>query len=196
MKILLEEHNPAWTIEFTRVRDALITALNDVPVRSIEHVSSTSIPGLVAKPVLDIDIIILLDNLEAARAALVLAGYVDIGDYGMPGRWAFRQPGFLSNAKDGSGNVRDATGEKEMTRNVYVTVDGCVSWRNHLDLKRMLLKHDELRDEYGEVKREIVTRGVDGTLEYCKRKTEVLVKILKEAGWTESELEEVRKANE
>ncbi|KAF8847785.1 hypothetical protein BDZ45DRAFT_754538 [Acephala macrosclerotiorum] len=136
MKILLEEHNPAWTIEFVRVRDDLLATLKDIPIRSIEHV------------------------------------------------------GFILNAKDGSGNVRDDTGEKEMRRNVYVTLDGCVSLRDHLGLKRMLLEHDELWEEYEKVKRKIVAGRVHSTLEYCKKKTDVLVKILRTAGWEESELEE------
>ncbi|KAE8445708.1 hypothetical protein EG329_012887 [Mollisiaceae sp. DMI_Dod_QoI] len=196
MKILLEEYDPAWAVEFARVRDHLFLILKDVSIRTIEHVGSTSVPGLIAKPVLDIDIIVSPQDLDAARAALVSAGYVDIGEYGVPGRWAFRQPGFVLNAKDGSQTMRDDTKETEMRRNVYVVLDGCVSLKNHLDLKRMLLEDAELRDEYGEVKKAIVARGVDSTLEYCKRKTEVLIKILKRAGWKEYELEEVRKANE
>lgn len=196
MKILLEQHNPVWAVEFARVRDDLLVTFKDIPICSIEHVGSTSIPGLVAKPVLDIDIIISPTSLDAARATLVSAGYVDIGEYGVPGRWAFRQPGFILNAKDGSGSIRDDTGEKEMRRNVYVILDGCVSLRNHLDLKMMLLEHDELREEYGKVKREIVTGGVGSTLEYCQKKTAVLVNILRRAGWDETGLEEVRKANE
>jgi GrpB-like predicted nucleotidyltransferase (UPF0157 family) len=93
MKVVIEPHNPAWEAEFARVRDHLHQILEDVPILSIEHVGSTSIPGLSAKPVLDIDIVVTPDTLAATRAALIAAGYVDFGEMGVPGRVAFRQPG-------------------------------------------------------------------------------------------------------
>lgn len=131
---ILEAHNPVWAVEFCRVRTSLQTFLKSVPIHSIEYVASTSIPSLVAKPVLNIDIIASSQHLASASAALVSSGYVAIGEYGVPGCWAFRQPGFLLNARDGAQAVRVGTGETEMRRNVYVVLEGCVILRNHLDI--------------------------------------------------------------
>lgn len=81
-----------------------------------------------------------------------------------------------------------------MRRNTYVVREGCVSMRNYFDLKRVLLEDEDARREYGEVKRRLVER-VEGVDEYCEGKTEVVLGILRKAGWSEVELEELRVAN-
>lgn len=94
--------------------------------------------------------------------------------------------------------MRDDNGETEMRRNVYVVVEGGTAVRNHLGVKRVLLEDEGARREYGDVKREIVESGdgVMGVGEYYKGKTGVLLRILRRAGLSEGELEEVRRANE
>lgn len=179
--VAIEPHNPAWFTEFFRVKAELQAILGQLPI-DIEHVGSTSIPGLVAKPVLDIDIIVSLQNLSPVRDALVSAGYEDLGTMNVPGRVAFRQP-IQSRAK-------------EMRRNTYVVLKGCLSLRNHLDLKKVLLEDEALRKEYGDVKRSLVNGGVRDVDEYCRGKNMIMLKILRKADWIEEDLEEVRKANE
>jgi GrpB-like predicted nucleotidyltransferase (UPF0157 family) len=68
--------------------------LKGIPILSIEHVGSTSIPGLVAKPVLDIDIVVTPETLPATRAAMASAGYTDLGERGVPDRYSSLQPGY------------------------------------------------------------------------------------------------------
>jgi len=75
-----------------------------------------------------------------------------------------------------------------MKRNTYLTVEGSRNLRNHLDVKKVLLEDDGLRDEYGATKRNLVEEsGEKGILvdEYCARKTRVVLKILRKAGWSE-----------
>jgi GrpB-like predicted nucleotidyltransferase (UPF0157 family) len=85
---------------------------------------------------------------------------------------------------------------KEMRRNTYVVLEGSVSLKNHRDLKRLLFQDAALRQEYGDVKMRLAEEELEGVDEYCRGKNEILLKILKSAGWDEEELEEVRKANE
>jgi GrpB-like predicted nucleotidyltransferase (UPF0157 family) len=192
MKIIVQPHNPAWDAEFLRARDDLHKILQGIPIVSIEHVGSTAIPGLHAKPILDVDIIVTPDALAAASAAMVAAGYRDLGEMGVPGRVGFRQPGH-EHSQAATGVIDKS---KEMRRNTYVVLEGSVSLKNHLDLKRVLLQDAALREEYGDVKMKLAAREVNNIDEYCKGKNEILLKILKSAGWNEEELEEVRKANE
>lgn len=191
MTVVLKPHDPAWFTEFTRIKQTLQTILasNSTQFISIEHVGSTSIPGLLAKPVLDIAIIVSTPNVASASAALVAAGYTVLGELGVPNRWAFRQPGYA--ASDQAGEKEE---EGEMRRNTYVVLEGCMSLRNYLDLKRLLLEDEGARMEYGEVKRRLV-ESVDGVDEYCEGKTEVVLGILRKAGWSEVELEELRVLN-
>lgn len=192
MKVHLEPHNPAWVAEFGAVKASLETVLSAAPFMSIEHVGSTSIPGLVAKAVLDIDIIVTPEQLPAVRQALVQAGYFDCGEMNVPGRFAFRQPGF---------GQRDAAwGEKgkasgEMRRNTYAMIDGCSALRNHLDLKKTLLANEDLREEYNAVKNELAERDFNNIGEYVMAKNQILWKILARAGWSDEDLEPVKKAN-
>jgi GrpB-like predicted nucleotidyltransferase (UPF0157 family) len=195
MRVALEPQNPEWEAEFSRVRNELHGSLKDIPILSIEHVGSTSIPGLLAKPVLDIDIVVTTEALTATRAALVSEGYIDLGEMGVPGRVALRQPGYQRPGAENS--LTKNTGKKrEMRRNTYVILEGTIALKNHRDLKRMLLEDAALREEYEDVKMHLAGRELQDIDEYCRGKNEILLKILKSAGWNEEELEEVRKANE
>ena len=67
----LAEPDPAWPQLYAAHRDRVRAALGDVPV---DHVGSTSVPGLAAKPIIDVQVVV--DDLDAAAGLLVDAGYV------------------------------------------------------------------------------------------------------------------------
>jgi GrpB-like predicted nucleotidyltransferase (UPF0157 family) len=185
---ILEPHNPAWLLEFARNKPKLEKILTNVPILTIEHVGSTSVPELLAKPILDIDILVTAPNVSAASDALVKAGYTFVGDGGIPHRYMFRQPGYRSGGTNGT-KIGD-----EMKRNTYVVVEGSQAVRNHRDTKRMLMENPGLRIEYGNVKKRLLESGVT-MVEYCKGKNDVCLSILRAAGWREEELEEIRNVN-
>jgi GrpB-like predicted nucleotidyltransferase (UPF0157 family) len=64
-------YSPDWPARFEEVATVLRTALAEVPSAAVEHVGSTSVPGLAAKPIIDIDVVVDADDLSAAIAALV-----------------------------------------------------------------------------------------------------------------------------
>jgi GrpB-like predicted nucleotidyltransferase (UPF0157 family) len=163
MKVVIQSHDPAWIDEFNRVQKELQSTLEGIPIVAIEHIGSTSIPGLVAKPVIDIAIITAEENIQAASDALVKAGYTALGIMGIPGRWAFRQPGYQAGDNPNGSWVIGG----EIRRNTYVTIDGYISIRNPMDLKKTLLANEELRHEYGEVKKRLIEGGVKNVDEYC-----------------------------
>jgi GrpB-like predicted nucleotidyltransferase (UPF0157 family) len=169
-------YNAAWPVHFTRMRQALEAALGGVEIRSIEHVGSTSVPGLAAKPVLDIDVVVPRGQLGAAISALVAAGYEHRGDLGIPDRHAMRAP---------SGGIR---------RNVYVVVEGSLALRNHLAVRGALRTDATLRRRYGALKRQLA-RDVDHIDDYVEGKSGLLTEILTRAGFTPSELNAIRAAN-
>jgi GrpB-like predicted nucleotidyltransferase (UPF0157 family) len=170
-------YNPDWPKQFENIKSDLETLLKDIPIISIEHVGSTSIPSLSAKPILDIDIIVPPSLVHPAISALTTptAGYVYMGEWGIPDRHALRT---------------EATPE----RNLYVVVDGCVALKNHLGVREVLRKDERLRREYEEVKRNLAERGLEVD-EYCELKSEVLGRILEKAGLGEEEREGVRRVN-
>ncbi|KAJ5725800.1 uncharacterized protein N7483_007157 [Penicillium malachiteum] len=193
MKVSVEPYSPDWPKRFLELKEQLQDILKDVPIVSIEHIGSTSIPSLQAKPVIDIDIIISLSLLESGKNALIQAGFTDCGEMGISGRVAFREPGY--------GRFDDAYGGGENLKvrcryHTYLVIEGCTALRNHLDVRRVLLGNPSLREEYGQVKSQLAEKELENIDEYVRGKTAILCKILREAGWSEEELEPVIKANE
>ena len=169
MHVVVVPYDPRWPEQFLAVRDDLVSALVGVPVRSIEHVGSTAVPGLAAKPRLDIDVVILAEHLDAARRALEAAGYAWRGDLGITDRHAFRAP------------------DREPARSVYVVIEGSLALRNHLAVRDLLRRDAQLRNEYGRLKLELATRHYSNADQYAVDKSPVIQRILAAAGFDDGE---------
>jgi GrpB-like predicted nucleotidyltransferase (UPF0157 family) len=165
--ITVVEYDPAWRKRFEVLRGEYMAAMAaaGVPVVGIEHVGSTSVPGLAAKPIIDCDIVVREANVTLASDVLLSLGFTPLGELGIPQRWAFKEPARLSGT------------------NTYVIVDGCLSLRNHLAVREVLRADAILRDEYAAAKRQagVASANID---EYGQAKTGILQKILAAAGLT------------
>jgi GrpB-like predicted nucleotidyltransferase (UPF0157 family) len=168
--ITVVDYDPAWPERFEGLRAEYAAALAaaGVPVVAIEHVGSTSVPGLAAKPIVDIDIVVQAGDVAAASGVLISLGFTPLGDLGVPQRWAFRAP------------------ERLARTNTYVIVDGCLSLRNHLGVREVLRADRGLRDEYAAVKKEAGAR-LDDIDEYVEAKNDIVLRILAAAGLTDAE---------
>jgi GrpB-like predicted nucleotidyltransferase (UPF0157 family) len=178
VRVNVVPYDPAWPATFDALRADLGRALADVPIIAIEHVGSTSVPGLAAKPVIDIDIIVARADVARACAALAAIGYIPLGEMGVPGREAFHTP------TDG------------IARNVYVTVDNCLSLRNHLALRAVLRANPALRDEYGALKLSLAQQDLASIDEYVVRKSPVVQRILERGGLSIAERAEIDGINQ
>ena len=127
MPIDVVPYSARWRVEFDLVAGDLRTALVGVCSATVEHVGSTSVPGLASKPVLDIDVVVDESDVPAAVAALESVGYVHRGDLGVTGREAFIAP------------------DDEPRRHVYVCQAGTLNVRNHLAVRDVLRSRDDLR---------------------------------------------------
>lgn len=87
--IIVEPYNPNWTTEFYRIKSELLYVLEN-DIISIEHVGSTAVPGLWAKPIIDLNIVIERNMLPAIIDKLATIGYCHEGDLGIKDREAFR----------------------------------------------------------------------------------------------------------
>jgi GrpB-like predicted nucleotidyltransferase (UPF0157 family) len=174
--IVVVDYDSQWADVFTTIRAVLAAALGEVPVVAIEHVGSTSVPGLAAKPIIDVDVVVRRPFVSRAIDALQLVGYEPLGDLGIPDRYAFKAP-------------PDAA-----RQNVYVTVDGCLSLRNHLGLREVLRSDVRLRDEYSAIKKRLA-RETDDVDVYLRGKSAIIRRILQRAGLTTSALDEIESVN-
>lgn len=90
--IRVVEYDPHWATLFLRLRERLWPLVSDLAI-AIEHVGSTSVPGLAAKPVLDIDIVIRSrQDFPTVTERLASRGYAPRGDLGIADREAFAAP--------------------------------------------------------------------------------------------------------
>jgi len=142
-------YDPTWKEQFRAISAMLASALGDLPL-TYEHVGSTSVEGLAAKPILDIDIVIAsrADLPEVVRRLATLS-FVHEGDRGIPGREAFRR-----------------TFEDEfMAYHVYVCAQDAEELARHLAFRDWLTEHPEDREAYGRLKTELAARfphDIDG----------------------------------
>jgi GrpB-like predicted nucleotidyltransferase (UPF0157 family)/RimJ/RimL family protein N-acetyltransferase len=177
MSVEVHPYNPAWPSQFLAIKSRLENLLKDVPYNRIEHVGSTAVPALSAKPIIDIDIIVARPQVRPVIAALVSAGFIDMGELGIVDRWCMKDS------------------DQEPRRNVYVCVEDAFQTRNHLGLRDTLRQNEALREEYAAVKMELAAKGVD-IVQYGEAKSVVVGKILEVAGvLSGEELEEIARAN-
>lgn len=160
MPVVVVPYSPEWPAAFERVARDLRGALVDVPMARVEHVGSTSVPGLAAKPVLDVDVIVPGEHVTAAVRALEAVGYEHRGDLGVPDREAFWAP------------------DDDPRRNVYVCRAGSVNLRNHLGVRDVLRARPDLRDEYAAVKLALAADPDMDIDTYIALKSGVLQRIL------------------
>ncbi len=171
--------SPRWAELFTEVAGVLRDALADIASAQVEHVGSTAVPGLAAKPVLDIDVIVERTDVAAAVAALQRVGYVHRGDLGVTGREAFEAP------------------DASPRRNVYVCESGTANVRNHLAVREVLRSRDDLRDAYASVKRALAADPEMDIDTYLAGKSAVLQQVLAASGaFSEDELLEIHRLND
>ena len=176
MPIEVVAYDPGWPERFVVIRAAIADALGDIPAATIEHVGSTSVPGLAAKPVIDVDVVVERSDLGRAIDALERIGYRHRGDLGIPDRHALAAP------DDGT------------RRNVYVVVNGSLALRNHLAVRDALRSSGSLRDRYAALKCGLAS-GTDDIDMYISGKTRFLLDILGDAGFTDDELAAIGEAN-
>ncbi|MCR5121487.1 MAG: GrpB family protein [Ruminococcus sp.] len=137
-KVTVLSYDENWTKAFEDIRAELAEAFGELAL-SIEHIGSTSVRGLSAKPIIDIDVVINdRSQLDSVIAALGKIGYRHEGDLGIPGREAFKYDGK----------------EHLMKHHLYVCAKDCAELKRHLAFRDYLRTHPEAVKEYSRVKEE------------------------------------------
>jgi GrpB-like predicted nucleotidyltransferase (UPF0157 family) len=158
--ITLEDYDPHWPQQFEELRSRIATALGPL-ASAVEHVGSTAIPGLLAKPIIDCDIL-LRSAADFPRAASILAslGYEHQGDLGVHGRQAFRPP---ANA---------------FRHHLYVCPPDSPEYRRHIAFRDHLRSFPDDAAAYALLKRKLAaTFGADREA-YTQAKADFIEQIL------------------
>jgi GrpB-like predicted nucleotidyltransferase (UPF0157 family) len=164
-KIELAAYDPEWPALYAREEARLRSILGD-RIRRIEHTGSTSVPGLSAKPVVDITMTVADVRDEPAYAEdLEAAGYHLVIREQEPDWYDHRV------FKGPDTNI-----------NLHVFSDGCVELERMASFRDWLRGHDDERDLYEATKRELVARDWTYVQEYADAKGEVVEGIARRAG--------------
>lgn len=165
--VVVEDYNPEWKNEFQRIKDELLTVLFG-KINAIEHVGSTSVEGLAAKPIIDIDVVI-HNNFEEVKKALESIGYIHRGDLGISGREAFDYE----------------NRQHLMVHHLYVCNNDNEELHRHITFRDYLRQHKEDRDRYSSIKKEMALKYPEDIDSYIEGKQPVILDIYKKCGLCE-----------
>jgi GrpB-like predicted nucleotidyltransferase (UPF0157 family) len=159
------EYDVRWPRQYTDVESRIRAALGDRVVR-IDHSGSTSVPGLAAKPIIDIAMTVADVTDEPAYAAdLEAAGYVLRVRESEPDWWDHRM------FRGTDPNV-----------NLHVFSDGCSEIDRMVGFRDWLRMHEEDRRLYEQTKRDLIAREWQNVQQYADAKTDVVEAIAIRAG--------------
>ena len=163
--VVVEKWNPKWKDEFERI---VVSLGKDIIYNSIkiEHVGSTSVEGLSAKLIIDLDIVIENDKFEIIKRLLKDKGYEHGGDLGIEGREAFSYSGK----------------EELMTHHLYVCPKDSKELFKHITFRDFLRNNSALASEYSRVKEQAAVLYPDDIDKYMEFKSEIIEKIYKKCG--------------
>ena len=151
--ITVLNYDPEWPLKYERERKAIAEILDGNGI-SIYHIGSTSVPGLAAKPIIDMMAVVRsLEKVDDARGKFSELGYECLGEFGIAGRRYFRKGG------------------DERTHQIHIFQAD--DWNNigrHLAFRDYMRTHEKERAEYAEIKTALAQRfpyDIDG---YCDGK--------------------------
>jgi GrpB-like predicted nucleotidyltransferase (UPF0157 family) len=157
--VLIVDYDPSWPANFCAYRDRLAEALGSLAI-AIEHVGSTAVPGIPAKPIVDLDVVVRAADVAAAISALQSLGYQHIGDLGIEGREAFRCP------------------PKVPRHHLYVCLEGGTALLNHLAFRDCLRADAEISREYAKLKMDLALRYRNDRAAYTEAKFAFIASVL------------------
>ena len=160
--VLLADYDPGWTTAFDREATRIRGALGN-QVRLLEHVGSTSVPGLAAKPIIDIVLAVPDSTDEAAYVPpMEASGYT----------LRIREPEWFEH--------RLFRGS-DLASNVHVFTVGTAEIERMLAFRDWLRSHDEDRSLYERTKRDLAAREWKYVQHYADAKTDVVAAIMSRA---------------
>ena len=189
MKIDIAAYDITWPDSFAQIKSELNRILNSFsPI--IEHIGSTSVPKLAAKPV--IDVAVGLNDLRDLDGTIqpMLSNhfiYYEVYNTGMPERRLFVG---LKDKKDHSLFPNTFSEGDEIPHelinvhrhcNIHIWKHGSSEWNRHIAFREYLRQHPSVRDQYGKLKEELSIQNWKDVNEYNDGKNDFIQKIQSQA---------------
>ena len=161
-EIHLTKYDPSWPVEF-EVEAEILRGLLGEEALAIHHIGSTAVPGLDAKPVVDLMVEVKdLETVQSMKDEFKNAGYEVRGESGIPGRH------FIT---------RNSYGER--THDIHIFQTG------HNEIEQMILFRDRMREKsaeaeaYSELKNELANQHRQDPIRYTQEKTDFIMRAIK-----------------
>lgn len=181
-RVVVVKYDPTWKDQFNKAKLFYSELLKGYYI-TIEHVGSTSVENLSAKPILDIDIIVnSIDKRDIVISKLEKVGYTHVGDLGISGREAFTY-------NDNNPHIN------WMRHHLYLCMEGSQNLINHLILRDYLRENSDAVEEYSNLKLDLAKKFPDDIDGYVEGKTEFIVDILNRSGMDRDSLENIIEIN-
>ncbi|WP_291945375.1 GrpB family protein [Cetobacterium sp.] len=163
--VIIEEYDSNWEKQFETLKLMINNYIGNF-ILEIQHVGSTSIDGLSAKPIIDIDIVIeSTKDLPKIIHELEQKDYIYQGDLGVKDRYAFQR-------------IYD----EDIKYHLYVCPKDGIGYKEHILFRDYLRSNFEARDNYMKLKKELAKKFERDSESYCNGKTKFIQKILKIQG--------------
>ena len=161
--VVLRTHNPLWGELFKQEKELISSVIADFLI-DIQHIGSTVIPNIVAKPIIDIAVAIdSIDNIEKIIPPLENIGFIYRGEQGIPDRHLFVK---------GGENVRT---------HLHVMQKGHYEWDKHILFRDYLKKHPNDAKQYSELKQKLFLKYGNDREKYTDSKSDFIQNIIKKA---------------
>jgi GrpB-like predicted nucleotidyltransferase (UPF0157 family) len=156
-------YDPHWPVVFAALRARADQALAGI-AHVTEHVGSTAVPGLAAKPIIDVSVVVpAAAVVPPAVEALARAGWRPEGQLGVAGREALAPPAGLAY------------------HHMYVVVAGSAAHRDHVDLRDFLRSHSGEAARYAQLKYSLAALLLTDRTAYAEGKAEMIAQFLGQA---------------
>lgn len=161
--VVIVDYDESWPALFEELVRPVRAAVSGL-ASEVEHVGSTAVPGLAAKPVIDIDVVVRSpDDVSGAIERLRGLGYVYQGDKGIPGREAFLWP------------------PQSVPHHLYVVVAGSGPHVDHVAFRDHLRRNADAAREYAALKRALAERYGEDRIGYTNAKSDFVANALRAA---------------
>jgi GrpB-like predicted nucleotidyltransferase (UPF0157 family) len=157
--MLIQTYKESWIADFNAISKILVETLVNLNV-SVEHIGSTSIPNLAAKPIIDVDIVFDKDtDFTEIKALLESLDYYHNGNQGIINREVFKR------TKTANHQILDS-----ITHHLYVCSSDSDELRRHILFRNYLIANEDARIEYQKLKYEIAAEAEQDKKKYAELK--------------------------
>jgi len=175
--VVVVDYDEEWPRRFEKLRARIWPVVSDAAIR-IEHVGSTAVPGLAAKPIIDMTIVVGgRSDVPLTIKRLATLGYRHRGNLGIEDREAFDHRPDLPQ------------------HNLYLCPEGTIGVVNQLAVRDYLRAHPDDACHYGNLKRRLAVEFSTDIDSYVFGKTGFILDVLRRVGLTDEQLASIERVN-